>query len=191
MSTYEAGETFVQTLIVHLDGLLNSFKGVMTTRNYDALVSVVATDATTRLERAIKKSTFNRLGGLVVDQEVRTLGSYLTASTSWSVRDKMIRLTQIATLLNLEKVSRLWHRTSSVIRVENLSVSADGACRLLESRPGRRADGLALDHCRGALGPSVEVKSFQIFFPRRTETQLIISYFRVDFKMEDIKRLKF
>lgn len=111
MSTYEAGETFVQTLIVHLDGLLNSFKGIMTTRNYDALVSVVATDATTRLERAIKKSTFNRLGGLVVDQEVRTLGSYLTASTSWSVRDKMIRLTQIATLLNLEKVSRLLHRT--------------------------------------------------------------------------------
>lgn len=98
----------MQTLIVQLDGLLNSFKGIMSTRNYDALVSVVATDATTRLERAIKKSNFNRLGGLVLDQEVRALGSYLTASTSWSVRDKMIRLTQIATLLNLEKVIKLF-----------------------------------------------------------------------------------
>lgn len=107
LCTYQAGETFVQTLIIQLDGLLNSFKIVMNSRNYDALVSLVATDTTARLERAIKKTSFNRLGGLVLDQEVRALGSYLTSSTSWSVRDKMIRLTQIATLLNLEKLSEL------------------------------------------------------------------------------------
>ena len=107
LSVYEAGETFIQSLIVQLDGLLSSFKSAMSTRNYDALVSVVAGDGTSRLERAIKKSTFNRLGGLVLDQEVRVLGSYLTAATSWSVRDKMIRLTQIATLLNLEKLTEL------------------------------------------------------------------------------------
>lgn len=43
----------------------------------------------------------------MLDQEVRALGSYLTGATSWSVRDKMTRLSQIATLLNLEKVSEL------------------------------------------------------------------------------------
>jgi conserved oligomeric Golgi complex subunit 4 len=48
-----------------------------------------------------------QLGGLVLDQEVRALGSFLTGATSWSVRDKLARLTQIATLLNLEKVSEL------------------------------------------------------------------------------------
>lgn len=105
LANYEAGETFAHSLIHQLDTLLKSFQNVMNTRNYDALVSIVATDATARLERAIKKSTFNRLGGLVLDQEVRALGTYLTAATSWSVRDKMIRLTQIATLLNLEKVT--------------------------------------------------------------------------------------
>lgn len=40
----------------------------------------------------------------MLDQEVRALGSYLTGATSWSVRDKLARLTQMATLLNLEKV---------------------------------------------------------------------------------------
>lgn len=112
LSTYEAGETFIQSLIVQLDGLLNSFKNVMSERNYDALVSLLATDATARLERAIKKSTFNRLGGLALDQEIRALCSYLTTSTSWSVRDKMVRITQIATLLNLEKVRipACWHK---------------------------------------------------------------------------------
>lgn len=91
---------------MQLDGLLNSFKIVMSSRNYDALVSILATDATARLERAIRKCTFNRLGGLILDQEVRALGSYLTGATSWSIRDKMVRLSQIATLLNLEQVSK-------------------------------------------------------------------------------------
>ncbi|EDW13343.2 conserved oligomeric Golgi complex subunit 4 [Drosophila mojavensis] len=107
LSAYEAGETFVQYFIVQLDGLLNSFKNALSPRNYDALVSILATEVTNRLERAIKKSTFNRLGGLVLDQEVRALGTYLTGATSWSVRDKMTRLSQIATLLNLDKVSEL------------------------------------------------------------------------------------
>ncbi|KAH8306683.1 hypothetical protein KR044_006526 [Drosophila immigrans] len=107
LATYEAGETFVQYFIVQLDGLLNSFKNALSSRNYDALVSILATEVTNRLERAIKKSSFNRLGGLVLDQEVRALGTYLTGATSWSVRDKMTRLSQIATLLNLDKVSEL------------------------------------------------------------------------------------
>lgn len=107
LGAYEAGETFAQMLIHQLDTLLKSFVHIMNSRNYDALVSLVASDLTTRLERAIKKSSFNRIGGLVLDQEVRAISSYLATATSWSVRDKMIRLTQIATLLNLEKLSEV------------------------------------------------------------------------------------
>lgn len=61
MAAYEAGETFVQFLIYQIDGLLNSFKSQLSARNYDALVSIIATEITLRLERAIKKSTFNRV----------------------------------------------------------------------------------------------------------------------------------
>nr|XP_016945408.1 conserved oligomeric Golgi complex subunit 4 [Drosophila suzukii] len=130
LAAYEAGETFVQFFIVQLDGLLNSFKNSLSPRNYDALVSILATEVTMQLERAIKKITFNRLGGLVLDQEVRALGSYLTGATSWSVRDKMTRISQIATLLNLDKISELseywnpennkemssWHLTPNEVR---------------------------------------------------------------------------
>lgn len=41
------------------------------------------------------------------DKEVRALASYLTSTTSWSVRDKFARLTQMATVLNLEKVTEI------------------------------------------------------------------------------------
>lgn len=48
-----------------------------------------------------------QLGGLALDKEVRSLVTYLNSATSWSVRDKFARLTQIATVLNLEKVSEI------------------------------------------------------------------------------------
>lgn len=42
-----------------------------------------------------------------MEQEIRTLGSYFTNIASWAVRDKLQRLNQIGTLLNLEKVTDL------------------------------------------------------------------------------------
>ncbi|EAT42674.1 AAEL005794-PA [Aedes aegypti] len=144
LATYEAGETFIQYLIVQIDGLFTLFKSALTPRNYDALVSIVTTEITARLERAIKKSTFNRLGGLVLDQEARALASFLTGATSWSVRDKLAKLLQMATILNLESVSELpeyW----------------DSSCATWRLTPNEVRTILAL---------------------------------RIDFKMEDIKRLK-
>ena len=38
---------------------------------------------------------------------MRSLASYLAAATSWSVRDKFARLSQIATILSVEKVDEL------------------------------------------------------------------------------------
>jgi uncharacterized protein YoxC len=61
LSTYEAGESFVQTLIMNLETLLSLFKDVLTTANYDAFVSVLTTEVTQRLEKVIMKSTFNRV----------------------------------------------------------------------------------------------------------------------------------
>jgi hypothetical protein len=46
-----------------------------------------------------------KLGGLQFDKEVRVLMTYLTNATSLPIRDKFQRLTQIATLLSLEKVN--------------------------------------------------------------------------------------
>uniref|UniRef100_A0A2M4APT9 Conserved oligomeric Golgi complex subunit 4 n=1 Tax=Anopheles triannulatus TaxID=58253 RepID=A0A2M4APT9_9DIPT len=120
LATYEAGETFVQFLIVQIDGLLAAFKAALTARNYDALVSIVTSEITARMERAIKKTTFNRLGGLVLDQEVRALASYLTGATSWSVRDKLAKLLQMGTILNLENVAELpeyWESSSASWRL--------------------------------------------------------------------------
>ncbi|XP_068722014.1 conserved oligomeric Golgi complex subunit 4-like isoform X2 [Montipora capricornis] len=81
---YEVNDPFVQNFITSLDSMLTSFKGPLTPANYDSL-----------------------LGGLQFDKELRSLVGYLTAVTQWTIRDKFARLTQIATILNLEKVSEI------------------------------------------------------------------------------------
>ncbi len=50
---------------------------------------------------------FSRLGGLLLDREVRSLVSFLTSVTTWTIRDKFARLTQMSTLLNLESVEEI------------------------------------------------------------------------------------
>ncbi|XP_071650281.1 conserved oligomeric Golgi complex subunit 4 [Temnothorax longispinosus] len=141
---YETDEPFVQTLIMNLEGLLQGFKDSLTTSNYDALIGLLTAEVTARLEKVVLKSTFNRAGGLILDKEIRSLASYLAAATSWSVRDKFARLTQIATILSIEKVEEL-------------------------------ADYCGADAIAWRLTPS-EVRR--------------IASLRIDFRPEDIKRLK-
>jgi len=56
------------------------------------------------------------LGGLQFDKEVRVLMTYLTNATSLPIRDKFQRLTQIATLLSLEKVKSI-HTSIKIRRI--------------------------------------------------------------------------
>lgn len=60
-AVYESGETFVQFLIVQLDELLNSFKAQLSQNNYEALIDIVVTDVAVRMERNVKKCTYNRV----------------------------------------------------------------------------------------------------------------------------------
>ena len=55
-----------------------------------------------------KIRTIKQYGGLQLDKEIRSLVNYLTALTTWSIREKFSRLTQIATLLSLEKLEELF-----------------------------------------------------------------------------------
>ncbi|ELU05879.1 hypothetical protein CAPTEDRAFT_225425 [Capitella teleta] len=104
---YEANDPWVQNFILNLDGLLVTFKSTLTSTNYDSLVSQLSTEITTQLEKTVMKTTFNRLGGLHFDKELRYLVGFLTSVTTWTIRDKFARLTQMATILNLEKVSEI------------------------------------------------------------------------------------
>ncbi|MPC08365.1 Conserved oligomeric Golgi complex subunit 4 [Portunus trituberculatus] len=104
-ASYEANDPFSQTLMVQVDGLLGSFTSLLTEENYKALVGVLVSEVAEQLEKAVFKSSFNRLGGLQFDREVRAIVGYLSQVSEWGVREHLTRLTQMATLLNLENLA--------------------------------------------------------------------------------------
>uniref|UniRef100_A0A7N9D8N1 Conserved oligomeric Golgi complex subunit 4 n=1 Tax=Macaca fascicularis TaxID=9541 RepID=A0A7N9D8N1_MACFA len=74
---------------------------------YDSLTGLMTSLVAVELEKVVLKSTFNRLGGLQFDKELRSLIAYLTTVTTWTIRDKFARLSQMATILNLERVTEI------------------------------------------------------------------------------------
>ncbi|KAH9495948.1 Cleft lip and palate associated transmembrane protein 1 [Bulinus truncatus] len=76
---------------------LSTFQA-MTSSNYDRFATAVSGEITQQLEKAVTKTTFNRLGGLQFDKELRSLVGYLSSVTTWTVRDKFSRLMQMATI---------------------------------------------------------------------------------------------
>ncbi|XP_068848859.1 conserved oligomeric Golgi complex subunit 4 isoform X2 [Capricornis sumatraensis] len=106
-SDYEANDPWVQQFILNLEQLMAEFKAGLSPVIYDSLTSLVTSLITVELERVVLKSTFNRLGGLQFDKELRSLIAYLTTVTTWTIRDKFARLSQMATILNLERVTEI------------------------------------------------------------------------------------
>ncbi|XP_036442066.1 conserved oligomeric Golgi complex subunit 4 [Colossoma macropomum] len=106
-SEYEANDPWVQQLIVQLEQLMAEFKVGLSPMIYDTLTSLMTSLIAMELEKTVFKCTFSRLGGLQFDKELRSLVAYLSSVTSWTIRDKFARLTQMATVLNLERVSEI------------------------------------------------------------------------------------
>ncbi|CAF3479206.1 unnamed protein product [Rotaria socialis] len=117
-SQFEANDPFLQNFIVQIDALFIPFKSILSTGNYDRLIAASTSEIVTIWEKVLIKCGFNRYGGLQFDKEVRGLMTYLTNATRLPIRDKFQRLTQIATLLCLEKLKEIndyWDPTSSKI----------------------------------------------------------------------------
>src|SRR5262245_34713100 len=103
----------MQTFISDLDAFLKSFKSCLSSSACEAFVNVVTSEIALQMEKAVMKNKFNRvrcchftqfrsnytdipqIGGLQLDKELRILVGYLTSATTWSVRDKFSRLTQM------------------------------------------------------------------------------------------------
>ena len=55
---YEANDPFIQTLVMNLDGLLGSFKGSLTEKNFENLVTMMSEEVTLQIEKATMKSRY-------------------------------------------------------------------------------------------------------------------------------------
>ncbi|XP_052194707.1 conserved oligomeric Golgi complex subunit 4-like [Diospyros lotus] len=103
----EVNDPWVQRLLHSVETNVAWLQPVMTTNNYDSFVHLVIDFIVKRLEVIMMQKRFSQLGGLQLDRDARALVSYFSSMTQRTVRDKFARLTQMATILNLEKVSEI------------------------------------------------------------------------------------
>ncbi|KAI5061008.1 hypothetical protein GOP47_0023513 [Adiantum capillus-veneris] len=103
----EVNNPWVQKLLYAVDTNVTWLQPMMTTNTYDSLVHLIIDFIVKRLEVIITQKRFNQLGGLQLDRDARNLVSHFSSMTQRTVRDKFARLSQMATILNLEKVSEI------------------------------------------------------------------------------------
>jgi len=104
----ELEDSWAQALVQIVETIVvQGLEPLLTAANYDVLVQQVVDAVVMRLEALVLQKRFNQLGGLQLEREMRQLVQQFAAVTSRSVRDKCARLTQMATILNLEAVGEM------------------------------------------------------------------------------------
>ncbi|KDP28412.1 hypothetical protein JCGZ_14183 [Jatropha curcas] len=103
----EVNDPWVQRLLHSVETNVSWLQSLMTANNYDSFVHLVIDFIVKRLEVIMMQKRFSQLGGLQLDRDIRALVSHFSSMTQRTVRDKFARLTQMATILNLEKVSEI------------------------------------------------------------------------------------
>ncbi|PSS05110.1 Conserved oligomeric Golgi complex subunit 4 like [Actinidia chinensis var. chinensis] len=103
----EVNDPWVQRLLHSVESNVSWLQSLMTANNYDSFVHIVIDFIVKRLEVIMMQKIFSQLGGLQLDRDARALVSHFSSMTQRTVRDKFARLTQMATILNLEKVSEI------------------------------------------------------------------------------------
>ncbi|MBA0869080.1 hypothetical protein Goshw_022968 [Gossypium schwendimanii] len=103
----EVNDPWVQRLLHAVEINVAWLQPLMTGNNYDAFVRLVLDFIVKWLEVIMMQKRFSQLGGLQLDRDTRALVSHFSGMTQKTVRDKFARLTQMATILNLEKVSEI------------------------------------------------------------------------------------
>ncbi|XP_014499059.1 conserved oligomeric Golgi complex subunit 4-like [Vigna radiata var. radiata] len=103
----EVNDPWVQRLLHSVETNVAWLQPLMTSDNYDTFVHLIVDFIVKRLEVIMMQKRFSQLGGLQLDRDARALVSHFSVMTQRTVRDKFARLTQMATILNLEKVSEI------------------------------------------------------------------------------------
>uniref|UniRef100_A0A5S6PZH5 Conserved oligomeric Golgi complex subunit 4 n=1 Tax=Trichuris muris TaxID=70415 RepID=A0A5S6PZH5_TRIMR len=107
----EARNVFVESIVSTLDASLATLKPQLSEQVYASMLTRVAAETALLVEKVVMKGTYNRLGGLLLDKQVRELANFLTSLAGWGSREKFSRLNQVTCLL----MSTLFERLRSSV----------------------------------------------------------------------------
>eukprot|EP01118_Nematostelium_gracile_P001246 TRINITY_DN11309_c0_g1_i1.p1 TRINITY_DN11309_c0_g1~~TRINITY_DN11309_c0_g1_i1.p1 ORF type:complete len:686 (-),score=149.25 TRINITY_DN11309_c0_g1_i1:20-2077(-) len=112
----EVNDPFIENFLFNFDDRFGQYKSTLTANNYGYLVLLALDYFLPIYEKKVMNSRFTLLGGLQLSREVKRMNDYFLQYTKTS-RQKLSRLSQMASLLSLEKpldVLDIWGEKSSI-----------------------------------------------------------------------------
>ncbi|KAI0290488.1 COG4-domain-containing protein [Russula brevipes] len=86
------------------EGLAEGYKDTLTENNYRLFFGLALDVLIRPWEKLVLSQKYNELGAVRFDRDLRSITTYLSSQTAFGdVREKFVRLQQIATLLNLDQ----------------------------------------------------------------------------------------
>ncbi|KAJ3348520.1 Golgi transport complex subunit 4 [Entophlyctis luteolus] len=99
----DAQDLFMKRFTREFSRLISIYKTTYSPRNLNQTVSTMIDAIVGEWDRQLfAAQKFNALGALRFDKDLRAVTSFLTSLTTWSVRDKFVRLNNACALLNVE-----------------------------------------------------------------------------------------
>ena len=105
-----AADVLVSQLTDCVQRTILPLRSALTERNHVALLSALTAYLAAKLEQLVMRKRFSFWGGLQLDREVRLLSGWLAGqrgAEEVGVRDKMMRLVQLCSVLQVERVSEM------------------------------------------------------------------------------------
>eukprot|EP00667_Euglena_gracilis_P003126 EG_transcript_3136 len=108
LSSNEINDPWVVSALQAWEALLEPYHKGLNEHNFEELIKEAVNFVTHQLEALVMQKAYTQYGGLQLDKDVRALRNFFTEKTERPVRDKFTRLTHLATLLSVDKVSEVY-----------------------------------------------------------------------------------
>ena len=93
--------------IEELNEMFDKYRDQLVTENFESFVHLCLKVIGPQMEKTILQKQFTQFGALQLDKDLRMLISYFSTLSQRTIRGEFARLTQMASLLNLENVSEV------------------------------------------------------------------------------------
>jgi len=103
----EINDPFVMGFIEELNEMFDKYRDQLVTENFESFVHLCLKVIGPQMEKTILQKQFTQFGALQLDKDLRMLISYFSTLSQRTIRGEFARLTQMASLLNLENVSEV------------------------------------------------------------------------------------
>ncbi len=117
---YSLADPFVDGFTLATSQLLEPFRISLTSNNFDALLRRIVDMLVRRVELECLRKSFNQLGALLLEKDVRRLAGFFASLSQKTLRDRFTRLSEIASLLNVERPAdalELWNDANATWRL--------------------------------------------------------------------------